>query len=249
MIKLYKAYMTRFIKSIYFIGGCIIALAVTYAVTGNIMAVPFLVESETAVRMFFVTAAMVAYFTVFIPVFTGAEYSDGTIRNKIVAGFSQRQIFFSLYLAYVSLALIMWICYIIGGIAAGADPFGRYAAENIVMLFAVMAYIAFMQAVAFRLTKMAAVVIAAGFTFMACFNMVMFGNAILMVLYDGEHYTAGYIAALIYNVNALGQWFSNTGFSDDYANPGTFVQLLLSAVMTLLMFVIGTSGLKKRDVI
>ena len=249
MIRLYKAYMTRFLKSIYFIGGCIIALAVTYAVTGNTLAVPFLVESDAATRMFFVTAAMVAYFTVFIPVFTGAEYSDGTIRNKVVAGFSQRQIFFSLYLAYASLALIMWICYLAGGIAAGANPFGGYTAGNIAMLFAVMAYIAFMQTMAFRLTKMAAVVIAAGFTFMTCFNMVLFGNAILMVLYDSELYTAGYIASLVYNINALGQWFSNTGFSDDYANPGTPVQLLLSVIITLLMFIIGTSGLKKSDVI
>ena len=73
MIRLYKAYMNRFIKNIYFIGGCLIALAVTYAVTSNTMAVPFLADSDTAVRMFFVTAAMVAYFTVFIPVFTGIQ--------------------------------------------------------------------------------------------------------------------------------------------------------------------------------
>ena len=249
MIRLYKAYMNRFLKRIYFIGGCIIAMAVTYAVTSNTMAVPFLVDKDISARMFFVTAAIVAYFTIFIPVYTSAEYSDGTIRNKMVTGFSQRQIFISLYLAYASLALIMWICYLIGGIAAGADPFGGYAAGNIAILFAVMAYIAFMQTVCFRLIKMTAVVIAAGITFSTCFNMVMFGNAILMVLYNSEQYTAGRIATLVYNISALGQWFSNTGFSDDIAYPGFAAQLLLSAGMIALMFFIGTAGLEKRDIV
>ena len=249
MLRLYKANMARLLKNIYFIGGCIIAVAATYAVTANIILIPFLENKDISLRMFFVSAAMVAFFTVYIPVFTNAEYSDGTIRNKLIAGYSQKQVFLSLYLSYASLCLIMWVCYMIGGIMAGADPFRTLLSANIIMLLALMAFIAFMLAMSFRLTKMVFAVIGAGVIFQMSFSMVMFGNAILMVLSDAGNDTAAFIASLIYNVNALGQWFSHTGFADDITNPGNLLQILISLGLVMLMYFAGTAGLDKRDVL
>ncbi len=249
MLRLYKANMARFLKNKYFIGGCIIALAATYAVTDNIILFPFLENKDISLRMFFVSAAMVAFFTVYIPVFTNAEYTDGTIRNKLIAGYSQKQVFLSLYLSYASLCLIMWVCYMTGGLIAGADPFGTCLSANIIMLLALMAFIAFMLALSFRITKMVLVVIGAGVIFQTCFSMVMFGNAILMVLSDAGNDTAVFIASVIYNVNALGQWFSHTGFADDITNPGNFLQMIISLGLVMLMYFAGSAGLDKRDVL
>ena len=249
MLRLYKAYMARFLQNVFFLGGCVIALVVTFAVTSNRIVFPFLEDLDPSRRMFFVTAAMVAFFTIFVPVFSNMEYTDGVIRNKMIPGFSQKQIFFSQYLSYVSLALIMWLCYLIGGIAGGANPFGEYLTANLVFLVALMSFISVVLMLSFRVTKTVVIIIIAGMMFSASFNMVLFGNLILMIASDSGNAVAELIAALIYNVNTLGQWFALSGFADDYANPGTPLQILLSLMVILLMTVLGTLGLKKRDLV
>ena len=245
MIRLYKANMARFLTSIYFIGGCIIALTVTYAVTCNLIEFPFLADREISSRMFFVTAAMVGYFTVFVPVFTNSEYSDGVIRNKMIAGFTQKEILFSFFLSYASLAVIMWIFYMIGGMLGGADPFGAYLVPNVIFLVALFGFIAVILVLSFRLTKTVAAVIAAGLLFQTCFSMVMFGNVLLMVT-EGKF---GIFPAVVYNVNVLGQWFSLSGFADDCADPGAIVQLIISLCVMAVTAMIGTYRLEKRNVI
>ncbi len=248
MLRLYKANMAR-LANLYFTGGCIIALTVTYAVTENIIMFPFLAEVGSARRMFFISAAMIAFFTIFIPVFVNAEYTDGTIRNKMIMGHSQRTIFLSLYLSYASLAAVMWLCYIIGGMAGGASALGEYAAENIVMLISLLAYIAVILMFSFRIRNTVAVVVMAGVLFFLSTNMVLFGNLFLMLASRSGNKTAEYVMSLIYNVNTLGQWFSLSGFADDCANPGNAVQILISLTIITLMLLAGIKSLKKRDVV
>lgn len=249
MINLYRSNMSRFLKNIYFIGGCIIAFTVTLAVASGSFVFPFLTGASPSMRTFFVSAAMVVYFTVFIPVYTSAEYSDGVIRNKIIAGFSQTQIICSLYLSYISLALIMWACYIAGGMLGGAAPFGDFASANLAILVALMSFIAILMVLSFRLKKTVSVVIAAGVLFTVSFNMVLFGNLILMLLSDSGNGAAAYVASLVYNVNVLGQWFSLTGLADDVANPGIAAQLLISLCCIIAALLIGNLGLNKRDIV
>ncbi len=244
MIRLYKANMARFLSSIYFIGGCIIALTVTWAVTCNLIEVPFLMNLDISRRMFFVTAAMVGYFTVFVPVFTNSEYTDGVIRNKMIAGFTQKEILFSFFLSYASLAVIMWIFYLIGGMLGGAEPLGAYLVPNVLFLLALFAFIAVILVLSFRLTKTVAAVIAAGLLFQLCFNMVMFGNLFLMLAED----RLGIFPTVVYNMNVLGQWFSLSGFADECADPGAVVQLIISLCVIVFMGLIGTYRLEKRNV-
>ena len=244
MIRLYKANMARFLTSIYFIGGCLIALTVTYAVTANLIEFPFLADREISSRMFFVTAAMVGYFTVFVPVYTNSEYTDGVFRNKMIAGFTQKEILFSFFFSYASLAVIMWIFYMIGGMLGGADPFGEYLIPNVIFLMALFGFIAVILVLSFRLTKTVAAVIAAGLLFQACFNMVLIGNLMLMLAED----RFGIIPAVVYNVNVLGQWFTLSGFADDCADPGAIAQLIISLCVMASMALIGTHKLEKRNV-
>ena len=53
----------------------------------------------------------------------------------------------------------------------------------------------------------------------------------------------------LYNVSALGQWFTKTGFADEVANPGVKAQVLISFVIIIVMTFIGTFRLNKRDLV
>ena len=243
MKHLYKANMTRLLQNLLFIGGCAIAFVTTFLVSRNILVISFLANRERQDRMFFVSAAMVAFFTIFVPIFTNIEYGDGVIRNKMIAGNTQKQIYFSHLFTHFTAAGIMWGCYMLGGICAGTFPDAKHLRINLVFLLAVLGYIAAIMAISYRLKKIVEVVIFSMLIFSACFNTVMFGNAVIM----DTRGNAQKIAAVFYNIPVLGQWFSNTGFADAETNPGTFVQLIISVSVTLILTFLGTRNLKKRD--
>ena len=249
MISLYRATQSRFLKNIYFICGCIIAFTVTFMFASGNMSFPFLENAGPARRMYFISAAMFVYYTVFIPVYTNADYTDGTIRNKLIAGYTQTQVFISFYLAYAGSAAIMWLCYMAGGIAGGAKLSAEDFVSDMVLLIALFGFIAVLLVFSFRLTKTVAVVIAAGVIFSMCFNMIMFGNLIIMLLSENGSNAATYVASLVYNVNAIGQWFVLTGYADDVANPGTGMQLLISVIVTAVATAAGCRRLNKRDIV
>ena len=246
MFDLYKANMMRLVRNPFYRFGCVAALVITFIFTSGVVTLPFLASADKEIIMFFMSAAMVAYFTVFVPLFTNPEYSDGVIRNKVLSGRMQTEIYLSYLLTHLSAAVIMWICYMLGGIFGGANPF-RYFAANLVILIAVFNYIATMMVVAFRIKKIIVVVIGVAVIFNTCFDCVMMGNFVLMVTEGKPH--AQYMMALLYNVNALGQWFSHTGFSDDVANPGVPAQIILSAVVIAVMTLVGLCRLNKRDIV
>ena len=80
--------------------------------------------------------------------------------------------------------------------------------------------------------------------FYASFNAVMFGNAILNFILDEKYLEIG---KAVYNIHALGQWFTLTPFSFDFTNPGTGVLLALSGGVIIIAFVLPIIGLKKRE--
>ena len=243
MKNLYKATMYRIFKNIYFIGGCVIALVVTLAVTGGFYTFPFLMEKPEELRMIFVGAAMVLFFSMFPPLFINPDYIDGCIRNRIIAGYSQKQVYISHVLAQLSAMTIMFLCYLIGGIIGGASLNASSLVAVIVLFVAVMSYTVLTATAAFRLKKLIASMLTTMLLFNLCFNMVLFGNAILSALKD----TAFKIGSVLYNVNALGQWFCLTGFVDDGVNPGAGIQILLSLIVIAAALIWGLSGLDKRD--
>ena len=151
MFDLYKANVVRMVKNIFFIGGCIIAFIVTFGVTTS---VAILDTGSVEGNMIFVSAAMIVYFTAFVPAFTNAEYSDGVIRNKMVAGKTQIEIY---------------------------DNIPSSILPNTVILFAVCNYIATMMLVAFRVRKMVPAFIFTAIIFSLTYNAVLIGNFIIMI--------------------------------------------------------------------
>ncbi len=237
--------MARLFKKSFYIFGLVVAVIVTYAFTSNMVELPFLAEAKPADIMIFVSAAMIAFFTIFVPIFTNSEYTDGVIRNKMIAGISQKEIYISHLLTELSAAVIMWVCYIFGGIIGGARLNSNYIIANVVILFALFNYIATVLVVAFRLKKIVAVMIIEAFIFNMCFNSVMMGNLFLTLTKDGVQR----VMSWLYNVSALGQWFTKTGFADEVANPGVKAQVLISFVIIIVMTFIGTFRLNKRDLV
>jgi hypothetical protein len=54
---------------------------------------------------------------------------------------------------------------------------------------------------------------------------------------------------IIYNIPALGQWFSNTYLGEEFNNPGRIIQLLISVLVIIVCTFIGTYKLNKRDLV
>ncbi len=243
MLHLYKANIRRLLGNIYFIGGCLIALIVTYLFSAKIFTFSFMNGMESAGRMYFVSAAMVVFFTIIVPVFNNTEYGDGTIRNKVIAGYSQTQIYTSLLLSYLTMAAVMWVCYLLAGIAGGAKLNGVAIVSNLVILLAVANYIATVMILSFRIKNLIAAVIAAMMLMYLCSNLVLFGNALLTFTKG----TTQKIISFVYNISVFGQWFSRTGFADDIANPGAPAQILISCVIVVGLTLLGVAGIDKRD--
>ena len=244
MFDLYKANVVRMVKNIFFIGGCIIAFIVTFGVTREGSPVAILDTGSIEGNMIFVSAAMIIYFTAFVPAFTNAEYSDGVIRNKMVAGKTQIEIYLSHLLAHFTGAAIMWLCYVIGGTLGGVN-IAESILPNTVILFAVCNYIATMMLVAFRVRKMVPAFIFTAIIFSLTYNAVLIGNFIIMI--STEKMLP--FTSMLYNISALGPWFVLSGYSDPEANPGIVVQLIISLAVIVLTTLAGTFRLNKRDIL
>ncbi|MCR5213319.1 MAG: hypothetical protein K6E10_02815 [Eubacterium sp.] len=243
MKNLYKAIMKRIITNPFFILGCIAAFAITLIISWNNSPVQLPISGNTNDKMIFLSAAIVAFFTIFVPLLTNIEYSDGVIRNKLISGYTQVQVYISSLLGHMTAAFIMWAVYMLAGILAGADMTGKFIFSNIVILVAILNYVATMMILAFRLRKMIPLVIGVMLVFQLCFNLVTIGN-LFISLSKG---TLNKIIVLIYNIPALGQWFSNTSLGEEFNNPGRPIQLLISIAVIIICTFIGTFRLNKRD--
>ena len=61
--------------------------------------------------MLFVSVAMVLFFSIYIPVYTSTEYSDGILKNRIIAGHSQKDCFIAAVLLMLMIVIpaAMWL--------------------------------------------------------------------------------------------------------------------------------------------
>lgn len=245
MINLYKANMKRITGNFIFIGGCIIAFLATFVFTANLIGMKGRFEAfGPDRRMFFISIAMMIFFTIFVPLYTNLEYRYGVIRNKITAGFTQKEVYFSHLLGHLTALAIMMVSYILGGILGGARDFGKMAVLSIVIFFALCGYIATMMLISFRILKVVVLSIAAFLILEVIYTGTMVGNALLAFVLKG---TAKQVGIIVYNMSVFGQWFTGTGLSDDFINPGRPQQIIISAVVILVMVFFATLGLDKRD--
>ena len=89
---------------------------------------------------------MVVLSAVLASLFLGTEYSDGTVRNKIIVGNRRHQIYFS-NLATVYLGtLFLCVCFLVPYLAVGIPLLGFYQAEISVILLNLLAVAVLMLA-------------------------------------------------------------------------------------------------------
>jgi hypothetical protein len=244
MKNIYKTNMRKLMKSKFYIAGLMIAVAVTFMFTGDMMGFGGIFDDMGATgRMHFIGAAIIAFFTIYTPLFVCEEYTEGSIKNKLIAGFTQKEIFGAGIMTQLSAMFIMWLVYLVAGFIGGARPSGHGIGVYVITLVAMTGYVALVYSVSFRLSKPVRSAIVSFIILNVCFNMVTFGNLLIMIC-EG---TALKIAAVIYNISALGQWFVYTGLADDAANPGAVLQILVSLVIVILSVLFGISKLNTRD--
>ena len=254
MTNLYKANMKRITSNPVFIGGCIIAFLVTFVFTTNIIKLDAIFEKMGSEgRMFFVSIAIMAFFTIFVPLFTNMEFRYGVIRNKLVAGYTQKQVYLSQILGHFTALAIMWAVYFLAGILGGARDMGKLFVPSVVYFLSICGYIALMMLISFRITKMVVISILAFLILNLNYSGIMFGNFLISFVLKGF---ANKLAIIIYNFSPFGQWmtwFMQLTFSrydislEDVASPGTPAQIIISICIILVMIFLGTVGINKRN--
>lgn len=80
-------------------------------------------------------ALFVGFFTsIFCSLFIGTEYSDGTLRNKIIAGHKRESIYFSNLFTSIAAILILCVVYLVVVVAVGVPFMGGIAQSPAIIL-------------------------------------------------------------------------------------------------------------------
>lgn len=244
MKNLVKIGLVRLSKNVFYILGCVLAFAITYWVL-VVRPIPQLVNHSTTDVAILTSAAIVLFFSVFSGLFLGNENEDGILRNKVIAGHTQLEVYFSNYIVLAIAVIGMMICWLLGAIAGGAVVDSRLLIYFFIAVIYNLAYISVIQAIVFRAKKQVTGVMISFAWFYILMTTVLMGNFAYMVT-EGQE-VAQKIVILIYNMSAVGQCFARTDFSDPGLANG-FVQLATSVVVFALATFFGTLRLKKRDI-
>lgn len=244
MKDLVKIGLVRLAKNYYYIGGCILAFAITYwAMT--VRPIPQLMSHDATDVAIFISAAIILFFSIFIGLFCGNENEDGILRNKVIVGHTQHEAYFANYLTLVLAAIGMMICWLVGAFASGVPFSFRLLVYFFIAVLYNSAYIAVIYAIVFRTKRQAVgIMISIGWFYMLL-TAVLMGNFFYMITEGKEVFQR--IIIMAYNMSAVGQCFARTDFVDPgLANP--FVQISMSLLVFAIATFCGTLGLKKRDV-
>lgn len=147
--KLWKDKVFRIAVALMFVIGAV--MPVLHYI--NIVRTGYELPLESGFFIYTVIMAIIA--AVVSALFTGTEYSDGTIRNRLVVGHSRSSIYFSNLIVCITSGLIMCAAYILPYVTIGSclEGFFRCGIKPIavivlVSLAAMIAFIAFFTAIA-----------------------------------------------------------------------------------------------------
>lgn len=136
MSRLLIANLVRLKKSKLF--WCLVALSVLIALFDvvNLIGYPERPSIDSALFMYPVLIGIMI--PIFGSIFFGTEYSDGTIRNKLMIGHLRVNVYLANLVTAISAALVMFVAYMIPVVAIGFPIFGTPAmgsAQFVGMLF------------------------------------------------------------------------------------------------------------------
>lgn len=187
MRKLYRAECHRLLHSRLF---CILCLAVLlisavegYSCAGSALA--SLQEGEAIVTEdFFYNLAPLCgvCYAAFVALFMGDEFANGTVRNKLIAGYGRGELYLSYFAVCLTACAAISACWLLGSLA-GRFRFGPFAyglRANLAYLLAILACAAVWCALFCMLTtggRNRAVVVVLAFTLW--FALILAGSAVI----------------------------------------------------------------------
>lgn len=243
MIKLIKANLKRLFRNGYYIAGCVLAAVITafFCADGQIFSV--LRMSKTNDYMIFISAGVLAFFSTFTTLFINTEYNDGVIRNKLIAGHSQKEVYIAHLITQVIASLIMILCWFAGGVAGGASVNARLLQYIIIMIFYNLGYISILTALGMHIRKKILSSMTGVVILHVLMNGFLIGNAVVS-------FTEGIVSEIlriIYHISPLGQWFANTCYGVD-VKQSIGVELLMSTIVMIVMYLLGTRKINQREI-
>ncbi len=122
MSRLLIANFARLKKSKLF--WCMVGLMFAFALFRVINLLSFPDDPAIDSILFFYPLVIGIAITLFISIFLGTEYSDGTIRNKLIVGHIRSYIYLSNFIVSIAAAFIMFVAYMLPIIVIGFPVFG-----------------------------------------------------------------------------------------------------------------------------
>ena len=244
MLNILKANIIRLFKNKLFIAGCAAAVIITVFFLKNsaeILGMHLRSESES---LQLISIGVIMFISVFPTYFMGSEYSGGVIRNKVIMGYKQSDIYAAHNITAIIASLVIEICWIVGGIIGGVDLTKEVIFYAIKLFFSMVAYSSFITILGMRIRK-TNVSAPLG---IAAFQMGFMTIIFLAMIASNEFGTVlGKIFMYLTNCITIGRWFTSSQLSDSLLMPNLALSILIPLIMTVVYFVIGTYGINRRD--
>ena len=224
-------------KHIFFIPGLILAFLITFVVLNYKSAEPQLIM----IWFRMASLGILAFFSVFTPVFLGVEYRDGGMRNKVIAGHKQSEVYIADLIAILIGTVIMSLCWFAAGLTAlikAGFGIGSFDLVNAVTLvFIALSYSAIITCISLRCRKML-ISVAIGFV------LFVFGYFAGVTAFSINMLAGSGATAVIENLIPTGQWFGTINVDETLP---AIVRILISSGWAVLITAIGTLSINKRE--
>jgi len=192
----------------------------------------------------FIGAGTLAFSAVFVAGFMNFEYSEGVIRNKVIAGHNQWEIFLSNVVSQIQVNMLMLGFWIIGALMGGAHVTQRSFYAVVTALFYNIDFVCIMAALGMRVRNQILASSIVIIVFFILTNGFLIGNA-LVAFSEG---TVQKVFIVLYNLSPAGQWFANSWYGVMLEmNPGFFTSVLLALIVSIAAVLLGGIRLNKRE--
>ena len=244
MLNILKANLNRLFKNKYFIGGCILAAAITVFFlknAGDILG-PHFRTPDNSLQL--ISIGVICFISIFAPIFQSAEYMNGVIRNKVAMGHTQSEIYAAHFITMIVASAVIIVCWLIGGFIGGVGISTWLTIYSIRLLFSMIAYSSFITFIGMRFRK---VITSASLGVLAVqggFSAII----IIFMLASKSWGTAlGSVFKYIGNGLAIGRWFASSQLSDPEMSVSILLSIVISLVMTVIYYMIGSFRIDSRD--
>ena len=253
MEKLVKANLLRLVKYGFFWFCMLVAVILTYVATdGSSLAMVQLHNLTPNECMLTVGGAVFGFLAIFLPVWQGAEFTGGVIRNKLIMGYSQKEIYLAHLITSVIIIAFTDLIWIVTGVSSGASVNAALTGSIAVILFSQLSFASLLTWVMMRSRNMILTAMLGVMFFYVSFFAGLITNA--LSAYQGDM-IVGKTAVFLENVNPVGQWFTqsllcNDRFADaetGFISYGVPVQILLAVAVIALSTVLGLMKINEKD--